>query len=104
MHNLQKYPTLDFEAVQAKVSKMIFTSVIAAYKPKYIYNLLQKQNITTPLVMVGDFNIDVANSSNNSFYEFILQNYKCNQLITQPTTNEQTMLTLISIYEHQSTQ
>ena len=59
---------------------------------KFIQKIRQDIDVSIPLVLIGDTNIDFYNISNKSKIMFIEETFNCKQLISHPTTDSQTLL------------
>lgn len=56
--------------------------------------LLQRVSLSTPIVILGDFNIDVAVKS-RPVLQYLSERLVCEQLVNEPTTDYLTTLDLI---------
>ena len=108
--NITMFPGKDIEAIQVVIKKFskVFTIIGLYSSPHttveqihtFVDNMLSNAN-DQPIIMIGDFNIDLSVKRNTSFCKFMKSKYNLDQYMKQYTTKYQTTIDLLfSNYPH----
>ena len=96
LHHISKYPGDKVEAINVIISKeSVPFNIVGLYKsPKTLIaelansvKLILKDHNELPLILIGDFNLDVANRANKVFCDMMKTKYDYNQYVTQPASH-----------------
>ena len=80
------------------------THIIGIYRPpstsllmfkEQLYRYINKYDQKSPIVILGDFNMNIQENSHHSFLMEMKSKYNLQQLVSQPTTLEGTTIDLI---------
>ena len=102
------FPGKDIEGIQVVIKKFskVFT-IIGLYSPHttvkqihtFVDNMLSNAN-DQPIIMIGDFNIDLSVKKNTSFSKFMKSKYNLDQYMKEYTTKYQTTIDLFFLIIH----
>jgi hypothetical protein len=88
----------DFEYNTSKIQ------IIALYKPPstqlsafkfHLARVLAPVNLQLPIILIGDFNINIFDPSSQPFCEYMQSTYGLRQIVTEATTAEATCIDLV---------
>ena len=94
---------LEVIAVQVKFNERIW-NILGCYKPPgtqrnvflaEMENILLKENAGTPMIVVGDFNVDVQDRKGEWFLKFMREKFNMHLVDTRATTWENTRIDLM---------
>ena len=108
--HITMFPGKDIEGIQVVIKKIskVFTTIGLYSSPPmtveqiqtFVDNMLSNAN-DKPIIMIGDFNIDLSFKKNTSFSKFMKSKYNLDQYMKEYTTKYQTTIDLLfSNYPH----
>ena len=104
LYNSFSSESVEFSVVSVQISGSEVQCVVLYKKPSCTLqlfcdtveeNLLPLMNKNAKKIIMGDFNLDVANESNGNFLKFMKEKFSCYQVLNKMTTKYETLVDLV---------